>query len=203
MKNLAEAYLDAGRPDKAVPLLEGAWGKQRELYGPDHDYTLASLVGLARAYLATGQSVKASALLDEFVADARRRLRPNDPSPACSLTTLGRVLIRHALYGAAEHVLRPNWQLWQERLGSNWGVFDAQALLGRALFGQARYAEAEPLLVEGYEGMKRKASVIPERGRFRLGETAEWIVQLYEATGREEEAARWRKDLDAWRTSGK
>jgi serine/threonine protein kinase/tetratricopeptide (TPR) repeat protein len=201
MTNLAEAHQGAGRPDKAVPLLEETSIKERELYGPDHDYTLASLAGLARAYLATGQSDKAFALLDEFVADARRRLRPNEPKPACSLTTVGRELLKHALYGAAERVLGPNQQLWEERLPSEWGQFDAQALLGRTLFGQGRYAEAEPLLVEGYEGMKRKAPVIPERGRFRLRETAEWLVQLYEATGRDEKAARWRKELDAWRIS--
>ncbi len=67
----------------------------------------------------------------------------------------------------------------------------------RRLLGRKKYAEAEPLLVAGYEGMKRREATIPPQGKPRLTEALERLVQLYEATGRPDEAARWRKELEA------
>jgi hypothetical protein len=53
-------------------------------------------------------------------------------------------------------------------------------------------AEAEKLLLAGYEGLSRKAKALPPSERPRLAETARWLAQLYEATDRADEAARWR-----------
>jgi eukaryotic-like serine/threonine-protein kinase len=37
-----------------------------------------------------------------------------------------------------------------------------------ALLGQSKYADAEPLLVEGYHGMEQRAAKIPKRDKARL-----------------------------------
>jgi hypothetical protein len=50
--------------------------------------------------------------------------------------------------------------------------------------GQKKYAEAEPLLLAGYEGMKKREATIPPQGMDRLPEAALRLVQLYEALGR-------------------
>jgi len=50
-------------------------------------------------------------------------------------------------------------------------------------------AEAEPLLLAGYEGMKQRENKIPTIGKPRLKETLQRRVQLYEATPPEEAAA--------------
>ena len=44
-------------------------------------------------------------------------------------------------------------------------TFYARSLLGRALLGQKKHAEAEPLLLQGYEGVKQRAARIPEQVR--------------------------------------
>jgi eukaryotic-like serine/threonine-protein kinase len=75
-------------------------------------------------------------------------------------------------------------------LSDDWRLFKARSLLGGALSGQEKYAEAEPLLVQGYEGMKRREAQIPPQGRPFLTEAAE---RLYEAKGELEKAAEWRK----------
>jgi hypothetical protein len=67
--------------------------------------------------------------------------------------------------------------------------------LGGALLGQQKYAEAEPLLLQGYEGMKQREATIPTQGKQRLPEAAERLVALYEATGRADEARAWRAKL--------
>jgi hypothetical protein len=54
------------------------------------------------------------------------------------------------------------------------------SVLGGSLLDQGCYAEAEPLLVAGYEGMKARESRIAVPEQFRQ-ESAERVVHLYEA----------------------
>ena len=65
-------------------------------------------------------------------------------------------------------------------------------MLGGSLLGQKKYTEAEPLLVSGYEGMKQREDKIPANS-IRLSEAAHRLVLLYEATGRPDQAAEWKK----------
>jgi hypothetical protein len=48
----------------------------------------------------------------------------------------------------------------------------------------------------GYEGMKQREKTNPEQSKIRLTEAVERLVQLYEATGKKEEAAKWRNELE-------
>ena len=76
-------------------------------------------------------------------------------------------------------------------------------MLGAALLGQEKYADAEPLLLRGYEGVKRREATIPEPFRKRrLSESLERLVRLYEAWDKPDEAARWRKALEAHGPAG-
>ena len=70
-------------------------------------------------------------------------------------------------------------------------------MLGGALLGQKKYTAAEPLLLAGYEGLKQREKTIPPEGQVRIPEAIERLVQLHEATGNQDAAARWRKELDA------
>jgi hypothetical protein len=72
-------------------------------------------------------------------------------------------------------------------------------MLGGVLLGKGKLAEAEPLLLEGYRGMKAREAAIPPQGTMRIPEALERLVQLYEATGNETEAATWRAELEAAR----
>jgi hypothetical protein len=68
--------------------------------------------------------------------------------------------------------------------------------LGRALLGQGKYAEAEPLIVQGFEGMKVRAATIPAPVKSAcLSEAAGRVVQLYEAWGKPERARAWAEKL--------
>ncbi len=69
--------------------------------------------------------------------------------------------------------------------------------VGGALLAQKKYADAEPLLLWGCEGMKQRKARIPPQGKIRLTEALEWLVQLYEATGPKDKVKKWRKELDA------
>jgi hypothetical protein len=76
-----------------------------------------------------------------------------------------------------------------------------RSLLGGALLGQGKDVEAEPLLVQGYEGMSRAARSMkrPPRGDSPdrlLTEALERLVRLYERRGDDEQTARRRRELE-------
>ena len=68
-------------------------------------------------------------------------------------------------------------------------------MLGASLVGQRKYAEAEPFLLQGYEGMKIREARIPAQSRSRLVEAGKRIVTLYNAWGKPDKAAEWMKKL--------
>ena len=69
-------------------------------------------------------------------------------------------------------------------------------MLGHALLYQKKYAEAEPLLIQGYEGLKAGEDRIPWLLAGHLVASAgEAVCELYESWGRPEEAAAWRSKL--------
>jgi len=59
--------------------------------------------------------------------------------------------------------------------------------------GQKKYAEAEPLLLAGYEGMEKRQAKIYFSDKPLLAEALERVIQLYEATGKKDQAEKWRQ----------
>jgi hypothetical protein len=72
------------------------------------------------------------------------------------------------------------------------------------LAGQKKYADAEPYLLQGYQGLKEHADWgTPGMGRIPVPEAAEQLVRLYEATGNKDKADEWRKKLEEAKDTGK
>jgi eukaryotic-like serine/threonine-protein kinase len=69
--------------------------------------------------------------------------------------------------------------------------------LGESVLGQKKYSEAEKLLLNGYEGMKKRNGQIPANGQPRLTEALRRLVQLYQATGQQDEVQKWQKELES------
>ena len=76
-------------------------------------------------------------------------------------------------------------------------ISSQRSMLGGALLGQKKYAEAEPLLLQGAEGMKERRENIEPQGQDRLPEALERLVHLYDSWGKKEKAEDWRKQLEA------
>jgi eukaryotic-like serine/threonine-protein kinase len=76
-------------------------------------------------------------------------------------------------------------------------------MLGGSLLGQKKYAEAEPLLLVGYEGMKQREANIPQEDKARLAESLERLAQLYDGWGKKDKADEWRKKWSAAKEGAK
>ena len=65
-------------------------------------------------------------------------------------------LLQSKAFTEAESLLRKCLVIREKTQPDLWTTFNTQSLLGGALLGQKKYAEAEPLLLAGYAGMKRR-----------------------------------------------
>jgi tetratricopeptide (TPR) repeat protein len=152
---------------------------------------------LVRLLEGRGDRDAAEALLRETVA-AFRSVTPGDKTwLAIALILHGRCLIRNGKLAEAESVLRECLALRREVLEpDDWLVGNAMSVLGEALSAQNKFEEAQPLLVEGYERIRDRAWQIPSDYRVvRRQESIQRLIDLYDARGSPEDAARWRAVL--------
>jgi hypothetical protein len=163
--------------------------------GPGHPATVQCLVHLATAYHLCGDFGKAGSLSREALNRARKSLGPHDPQTFRAMTGLGFALLRQRKWPEAEPVLRECLAVRQKHQSDAWATFSTRSQLGEALMGRGRYAEAEPLIVSGFEGMKAREATIPAPSKARLPDAADRIVALYEAWDKPEQAAAWKAKL--------
>jgi eukaryotic-like serine/threonine-protein kinase len=196
--NLGAAYKDAGRITDALPLLEEAYRASKKIS------RLQWVSGLLfDAYVRTGEREKAAALTKELLAVARRKLPNDSPQLASVLGSAGFSLTQVKAFTDAEPLLRESLAICETLQRDHISTYLTKSLLGAALLGQKKYAEAEPLLLAGYRGMKEHEASIPPGGVVRLTDTLEHVVQLYDAWGKKEEAAKWRKELQSFKNGAR
>jgi eukaryotic-like serine/threonine-protein kinase len=105
-------------------------------------------------------------------------------------------LERHK-YQDAEPPARAALSAREKTAADSWRRFESESLLGAILAGQRKYAEAEPLLLSGFEGMRQRQRRIPAPERFALASAGAWIVRLYEDSTRPDKASDWTRRLHA------
>ena len=107
--------------------------------------------------------------------------------------------LQHSRVALKQHLLAiGEFRLAQQRQAEqSWTSFNTRSLIGGALLGQKDYANAEPLLLQGFVGLKDRETQIPSEGKILLTQALKRIVQLYEDWGQPEKAAEWREKLDS------
>jgi serine/threonine protein kinase/tetratricopeptide (TPR) repeat protein len=195
--NLGVNYRDAGRLPDAIRLLEDALDRARKRPGPFPAGLLWVPGELAETYDRAGRFDQAGPLYRQGLADTKARFGADHPRTARGFGALGWHLLRAGQPAEAEPVLRECLAIREKKEPDAWATFLTKSLLGGALLGQKKYAEAEPLLRDGYEGMKQREAKVPPIEKNRLAEAAERLAQLYDATGRADEARAWRAKVPA------
>jgi serine/threonine protein kinase/tetratricopeptide (TPR) repeat protein len=193
--NLAEAYRADGKRDRAIWLLERTLAVQMAKLGSDHPQTLITQKKLGWLYLVRGDRFLSDPLLR--VVDDRKTTpgAEQHPAEAAALVMLGLRLLNEKKWTVAESILGECLKLRQGSSPDHWSTFNTQSLLGGSLLGQRKYAEAEPLLLSGYEGIKARQSKIPPPSKVYLTQAKDRVVELYDAWGQPEKAAEWRAKL--------
>lgn len=90
----------------------------------------------------------------------------------------------------AEPLLRECLAIREKVEPEGWRTFNTMSLLGWSLQGQTKYADAEPLLLRGYEGMKSREEKMPKGSTFNP-EALDRLIELYTATNKPDEVKKW------------
>jgi len=109
---------------------------------------------------------------------------------------LTRVLLKEEKFPQAEPLAREALGFQEKKLPDAWATFETRSLLGESLLGQNRWADAGPLLLSGYEGMKRLEDKIMARDRVRLREALQRLAKFEAMAGQPDRAAAWQRELE-------
>jgi hypothetical protein len=191
--DLAGTFQAAGRLPEAITLFEETMRRRQAKLGPDHPSSLNTMNNLANAYREAGRLVDCLLLHEQALKGLRDKVGLDHPRTLNVMNNLAVAYRDAGRLAEAEDLLRKALSIRRRKSPDDWRTFDTGSLLGGCLLKQQKYAEAESLLVEGYEGMKGREAAIPSPKKSTLAQSAARIVQLYDAWGKPEQAAQWRK----------
>jgi serine/threonine protein kinase/tetratricopeptide (TPR) repeat protein len=201
--NLAYLYKNQGQYAKAEPLFREAVDGTRKQLGLAHPDTLLFVRNLIDCYDLMKAPEKAEPLVRELAEFWREKTGADSLRFAQQLAVLGWNQLQQQKASDAEQVLRDSLAIRDKKAPDEWTTFSTKSTLGGALLAQKKYADAEPLLLAGYEGMKQREAKIPANGQVRLTEALERLVQFYDAWDKKDRADEWRKKWEAHKVAQK
>ena len=196
MNNLALSYRDSGRLKEALTLYEETLARAKAKLGPDHPLTLQVMKNLGAAYQAADRLPEALPLFEAALKGRQAKLGPDHPDTLALMTQLARAYLVDKP-AQAESLLRQALAALEQKSPDRWRNFEVRSLLGASLLGQKKFSEAEPFLVQGYDGMKAREVKIPAPSKRLLAEAGNRVVTLYKAWGNKDKAEEWTKKLAA------
>jgi hypothetical protein len=105
-----------------------------------------------------------------------------------------RNLLEQKKWVEAEALIRECLAIRTKKQPDDWWTFNSKSQLGGALLGQKKYADAEPLLLTDYEGMKKREKSVPKVAETRIPEALDRLIELYTATNQPDEVEQWQAE---------
>jgi eukaryotic-like serine/threonine-protein kinase len=195
MQGLASVYRSQGKLGQAEPILTQTLELRRRVWGEDNPGTMETVKSLGEVCLALGKDERAEPLLIKTLEFQRRQHGNDDDTVVASTAALAHLSLKLGKFSEAEPLLHECLTYRTQHLPDDWRRFNSETMLGGALLGQKRLAEAEPLLRSGYEGMKAREAKIPAYGKSEFKNALERLVQLYEAKGDATQTTEWKQKL--------
>ena len=193
MTGLATTYSAQGKYAQAEALFGETLKIFDRLPGAESLEKLETLANFASMYQQQGKYALAETYAAQALAGRRHIRGPEDPDTITSVGDLALAYVSEGKFTESEPLAREAMQTSRKKQPDDWQGFRAETLLGESLAGQKKYAEAEPLLLEGYQGMLARKDRIEVPYWDNLDRARGWIVQLYQAWGKPEKAAEWKK----------
>jgi serine/threonine protein kinase len=193
MNNLANDYSMRGKYAQAEELQRQTLELRRRLLGPENPDTLDTLSDSAAMHQRQGRYALAESYAAEALAGRRHALGSEHPDTIASVADLALASLSQGKFTESEALAREALEFNRKEQPDDWQRFRAESLLGASMAGQKKYAEAEPLLLEGYRGMAERQDRIDAPDWYHVNRAREWLVHMYQEWGKPEKAAEWRK----------
>ena len=128
------------------------------------------------------------------LAGRRHTLGREDRDTMMAAADLALAYQSQGKFAESEALARETVEVDRKKQPDDWSLFRAESLLGASLAGQKKYAEAEPLLLKGYEGMVARKNRMAVADWYHLDRARAWIVQLYAGLGKPDKVSAWRQN---------
>ena len=193
MNNVALYCYVQGKYAQAEPLYREVVEIVRRQWGPESTGTLGFTTNLADVYRAEGKYAQSEALYAQTLAIYRRTIGSEKQATLDTIVELALTYYLQKKFAASEALAREALETDRQKRPDDWQRFFAASMLGASLAGQQKYAEAEPLLLEGYRGIDARKGQMEIQEHAYLDRARDWTVQLYQAWGKPQKAAEWKK----------
>jgi len=194
MTNLASVKHDAGETAEAIELAREALRIRRELLGAEHPEVARGMTTLARWLSDAGENAEAQSLLRDSHAMRERLLGADHPDTLISRLALANQLAEDGALVEACQLSDGTTQSLAGVLGDDhWRVGVAYSLQGTCLLANGRLEESERALLHSYELLEAETG---PRLSFKR-QALRRLVQLYEQSGRNSDAQRYRGLLES------
>jgi non-specific serine/threonine protein kinase/serine/threonine-protein kinase len=192
--DLANLYRYMKKFEQAIPLLEDALKRSKAI---EHPATLRMQADLGSIYCDARHFADAIPLLEEVNSKGRKDVQFESVGNALLTAYVGAGKTTEVVTLATEQVRAARARFPADSIE----LAAALAPPGQALVEVQSYADAEPLLLIAYKALRQSETRSSPQVDTRLRGAGERLVQLYDAWGKPDEAAKWRKDLEAARTT--
>jgi len=199
MQNVAHSYGIAGREEEAQTLHEKTLKLRREVQGSEHPDTLRAMYNVANTFINAGRWEDAVALHENTLELMIVAFGSDHRDTIGTRTSLAYAYWKSGRLTDSEQHYRILVAAEKNRDDSSFKYFYTQSLLGNVLTDMKKYAEAEPVLLDGYKGMQDTAQQ-NATGRSQLQFAALRLVTLYDAWDKPEAMANWQQQHDALQT---
>jgi len=203
LNNLALLLKSRNRLSESETLYHETLEILRNALPAGHPNIATNLINLAELYAIQGKTSEAFPLLGEALETHRNSLPNDSPRLAGQLATVSMAMLLLKAWDEAEPLIREAVTIREKVESHAWTTFSTKSVLGHALLGQGKFAEAEPLLLAGYTGMQERQASIPLAARDRFPDAIQRLVQLYTDWhsaepdgGYDGKAAKWQGELD-------
>ncbi len=193
MINLADVYSDQGKYTQAEALFTDILEICRRALGPERPYTLFALSDFGYMYQRQGKYALAEVYAAQALAARRHALGSEHPDTMASEADLALAYISQGRFAKSQILAQEALETEEKVQPDHWQRYRAESLLGAALAGSQKYGEAEPLLLEGYQGMLVRKNRMGASYWYHLDRARDWLVQLYQGWGKPDKAAEWSK----------
>ena len=192
LRDLAGVYTAEGKYSQAEALLSRALEIGRRVQGAEHPDTLFALADLTSLHQRKGNYTLAETYAAQQLEGRKRSLGAEHPDTMSAAADLALAYISQGKFAESEPLAREVMEFTRKKQADGPARFFAESLLGASLAGQKKYTDAEPLLLEGCQGMLARKDRIAVPDQYQVDQTREWTIHLYEAWGKPDKAAEWR-----------
>ena len=193
MQTLACVYSAEHKYEQADALFGKTVEIQRRVLGEQHPDTLDTVSNIASMYQRQRKYSVAETYAVQALTGRRHALGAEHRDTMVSAMDLALNYQSQRKFEESERLAHEAVEIGRNKWPDDWRRFRAESLLGASLAGQKKYAQAEPLLLEGYRGMLAQQSRISVPDRYHLDHARDLILQLYQARSKQEKAAEWKK----------